>query len=461
MAAGAGYTMNGEPTAYWPIGWPGFLSLAFRAFGSHLWVGLALQVLISTGIAVLVYLIARRVTGSGTVGLVGAVAWTLLPDQLAWTSILGSEPLFAFLLLCGLYALVALDGWRRPAVAGLALGAACVVRPTVLLVPAVLVVILVAHHRRIGAALAEGALLLLVMLAMVAPLTIRNAAVLGAPVLVSTNGGVNLWQGVHADDHYWWPTDPDVNPLAAIDDEVVRDRMGQRLFLEHLATDPAGVAGHAVLKILALYEPPDTAWWWAAGGQPRDWVPIAQQLSAIPYYTFLGLAAVGLTIGWRRWRWGTLVLGGFAAYHSAIFGLFPASDRFRYPLMPVYAVFAGIALVTIADRLWLRTASVAEFRAPDDDDVRRIQPAELGGHTRERRRAQGWRPATQSASLVFPPLVTQLDLIEPARTRHPATSATAGIPGRATRPPSPRSVPGGHGRPRRDRAGGTGPAAAR
>ena len=352
MAAGAGYTMNGEPTAYWPIGWPGFLSLAFRALGPHLWVALAAQVLITTGIAAGVYLIARRMTGSGTVGLVGALAWTLLPDQLAWTSILGSEPLFTLLLLCGLYALVALEGWQRPAIAGLALGAACVVRPTTLLAPAVMVVILVIHRGRIGAALAEGALLLLVMLVVVAPLTIRNAAVLGVPVLVSTNGGVNLWQGVHADDHYWWPTDPEVNPLAAIDDEVARDRMGQRLFLEHLATNPAGVAGHAMLKILALYEAPDTAWWWAAGGQPRAWVRVAQDLSAIPYWLFLGSAAIGLTIGWRRWRWGILVLGGFSAYHTAIFGLFPASDRFRYPLMPVFAVLVGIALVALARRLW-------------------------------------------------------------------------------------------------------------
>ena len=256
MAAGAGYTMNGEPTAYWPIGWPGFLSLAFRALGPHLWVALAVQILITTAIAAGVYLIARRMTGSGTVGLVGALAWTLLPDQLAWTSILGSEPLYALLLLCGLYALVALEGWQRPAIAGLALGAACVVRPTILLAPAVMVVILVIHRGRIRAALAEGALLLLVMLVVVAPLTIRNAAVLGTPVLVSTNGGVNLWQGVHADDHYWWPTDPEVNPLAAIDDEVARDRMGQRLFLEHLATNPAGVAGHAMLKILALLRSP-------------------------------------------------------------------------------------------------------------------------------------------------------------------------------------------------------------
>ena len=398
MAAGAGYTMNGEPTAYWPIGWPGLLSLAFRAFGSHLWVGLALQVVITTAIAVLVYLIAHRLTGSGTVGLVGGLAWTLLPDQLAWTSILGSEPLFALLLLCGLYALIASEGWRRPAIAGVALGAACVVRPTALLVPAIVVIILIVHRRRVGAALAEGALLLLVMLVVVAPLTIRNAAVLGAPVLVSTNGGVNLWQGVHADDRYWWPADPEINPLAAIDDEVARDRMGRRLFLEHLASNPAGVAGHAVLKILALYEPPDTAWWWAAGGQPLAWVTIAQDLSAIPYWLFLGLAAVGLTIGWRRWRWATLVLGGFAAYHSAIFGLFPASDRFRYPLMPVFAVFVGVALVTIQGR-W-RTADrssdrsgpesadlvadrVADrVRPADDDDVRRIEPAELRGHGR-------------------------------------------------------------------------------
>jgi 4-amino-4-deoxy-L-arabinose transferase-like glycosyltransferase len=357
MAAGGGYTINGQPTAYWPIGWPGLLSIFFRIFGAHLWVGLAVQILACAGIAALIFLIGRRVSGSATVGLLGGLAWTLLPDQLAWTSILGSEPVFTLLVLGGLYAFLSLDGWRRPIVAGALLGAACLVRPTVLFFPVVVVMVLILHHRRILSPLAQGALLALAMLVVIAPLTIRNSVVLGSPVLVSTNGGANLWQGVHVDDRYWWSEDPAINPLASIDDEVARDRLGQRLFLEHLVAHPASVAFHGLRKIASLYGPPSSVWWWLTGGHLRAAGALLPAIGNVGYWLFLGLALVGLAIGWRRFRWPTLLLGGFLAYYTAVFAFFPAWDRFRYPLMPVLAVFSGLAISEVASavrRRWIQ-----------------------------------------------------------------------------------------------------------
>lgn len=356
MAAGGGYTMNGQPTAYWPIGWPGVLSILFRVFGAHLWVGLVLQVLLCTGIALLVFLIAHHISGSVMAGMIGGLAWTFLPDQLAWTSILGSEPLFTLLTLCGLYALLFFDGWRRPVIAGALLGAACWVRPTLLFLPVVVVVVLIVQRRRVVAPLAEGALLMLMMLALIAPLTVRNYVVLGSPVLVSTNGGIPLWQGVHVDDSYWWPSDATVNPLAAISDEVARDQLGQRLFLEHLVAHPTTVAVHALRKIAALYSSPSTVWWWLTAGQPLELGTLVDGVSAIAYWLFMAVALIGLAIGWQRWRGSTMLLGGFLAYYTAVFAFFPANDRYRYPMMPVFAIFVGIALFSITKAIQARWA---------------------------------------------------------------------------------------------------------
>jgi 4-amino-4-deoxy-L-arabinose transferase-like glycosyltransferase len=355
LAAGGGYTIHGQPTAYWPMGWPAVLSIFFRILGPHLWVGLLVQVLACTGIAVMAFLIARYVTGSATVGLLAGLAWTLLPDQLAWTAILGSEPVFTLLVLGGLYAFLRLDGWRRPVIAGALLGAACWVRPTVILFPVALVIVLALYQRRLLAPLAQGALLAAAMLAVISPLTIRNAAVLGSPVLVSTNGGVNLWQGVHTDDRYWWSSDPALNPLAPIGDEVARDRLGQRLFIEHLIDHPASVAYHGLRKIATLYSPPADVWWWLTAGHPGS-VAALGAVTGVAYWLFVSLAVIGLVLGWRRFRWPTLLLGSFLVYYTAVFAFFPTGDRFRYPLMPVLAVFAGLAIFEVAGavrRRWI------------------------------------------------------------------------------------------------------------
>jgi hypothetical protein len=69
----------------------------------------------------------------------------------------------------------------------------------------------------------------------------------------------------------------------------------------------------------------------------------------VAYWLFMSLAVIGLVIGWWRFRWPALLLGSFLVYYTAVFAFFPAGDRFRYPLVPLLAVFAGIAIVEVAN----------------------------------------------------------------------------------------------------------------
>jgi hypothetical protein len=348
LAAGNGYTLNGEPTAYWPAGWPVALAAIFRVFGTELWAGLAFQVVVTTAIAAVIVLLAHRVSGSWAVATVAAAAWTILPGELGWTSVLGTEPLFTLLTIGGLSVLAAGTGWRQLVVSGALLGAACWVRPTPILFPVALAVLLIVEHRSWLMPIGKAALVLAVMLVVIAPLTVRNYTKLEALVLVSTNGGVNLWQGVHTDSGYWWPTDPAENPLARVDDEVERDRLGQRLFLRHLAAHPTEVAVHGAAKIAALYGPPTTVWWFVGEGWGDRTATLVKTGASIAYGLFMLLAVAGIAWAWRQRRWAMTLLLGFIVYYSLVWSVFPAWDRFRYPLMPLFAVFAGIAVV----RLW-------------------------------------------------------------------------------------------------------------
>lgn len=63
MAHGMGYLLRGEPTAYWPIGYPFFLSLIFRLSNDSLVAAKVAQVLLSTAIVLMGYWIARRLYG--------------------------------------------------------------------------------------------------------------------------------------------------------------------------------------------------------------------------------------------------------------------------------------------------------------------------------------------------------------------------------------------------------------
>jgi len=77
-------------------------------------------------------------------------------------------------------------------------------------------------------------------------------------------------------------------------------------------------------------------------------VAVIKTSASIAYGLFMLLAVVGIAWTWRQRRWPMTLILGFIVYYSLVWSVFPAWDRFRYPLMPLFAVFVGIALV----RLW-------------------------------------------------------------------------------------------------------------
>jgi hypothetical protein len=348
IADGQGYTLNGDPTAYWPLGWPLVLAGVFWLFGPSLSIAIATQVIATTAIGVFVMLIGWRATGSSRIGLIGALVWTALPDQLVWTSILGSEPIFTLLLTGSIAILLSSATFKRLALGAVIMGFACWVRPTVLLFPFAYSLARWMHSGRLGESAVRGVGMMGVLVLTIMPLTARNYVALGSPVLVSTNGGVNLWQGVHTDTGYWWPTDPTVNPLVEIDDEVARDHLGQRLFLDYAVHNPGDVLRHGVAKVAALYGPTESAWIWHADAFTPETRGIAEGIGTVSYFLFLLLAVLGMALNWRNRSWPVILLVIFVFYYSAVFAVFPAWDRFHYPVMPILAVFVGTAVYSMS-----------------------------------------------------------------------------------------------------------------
>ncbi|MEP7220267.1 MAG: glycosyl transferase, partial [Bacteroidota bacterium] len=73
MAHGAGYAVDGAPTAYWPVGYPAFLGLLVSIFGTSPLPAMLANVALQIGMIAATLGIARRVTGSETVARTAAL----------------------------------------------------------------------------------------------------------------------------------------------------------------------------------------------------------------------------------------------------------------------------------------------------------------------------------------------------------------------------------------------------
>ena len=198
----------GEPTAYYPIGYPAALGAVF-ALVKHtpipdnlVLAGAFFNVFLGVATVALVYQVGRRLFGVG-VGLLAALWLAVFPNLIFHTAAFLTETLFNFLVMAALVVLLS-GSWKGRQLGrgnlllfGALLGLSALVRPiSLLFLPLLPIVWLVAGFgwRR---ALGHSAAVLAVTVAVIAPWTVRNIVVMGAPIIISTNVGDNLCIGHH------------------------------------------------------------------------------------------------------------------------------------------------------------------------------------------------------------------------------------------------------------------------
>jgi 4-amino-4-deoxy-L-arabinose transferase-like glycosyltransferase len=207
IAQGHGYRLlDGEPTAYYPIGYPAVLGALFAVvlhtpIPDHLLkIAAFFQVLLGVATVVLVYHVARRLFGSA-VGLLAALWIAVFPNLIYHTGAFLSETLFNFLVMAGLAAFV-WSGWPRGRLErwqllafGVLLGASALVRPISLIFLPLLPAVWLWAGAGWRRASAQTGLVLVTAVAVIAPWTIRNFIVMDAPVFISLNLGDDLCMG--------------------------------------------------------------------------------------------------------------------------------------------------------------------------------------------------------------------------------------------------------------------------
>lgn len=367
IVSGQGYAFEpGKPSAYWPVGTSAMLAMVYKIFDHGYGPVVILNILIGVATVWLTMSLTRHWLGARA-GLAAGLLMAVWPGQIQFTTILASELPFNLCVMTALFieSRERIGPGVRAVLTGVALAGASYVRPLALLLPAILVWCRLvgpeARRRRPFAVLAEAVVVVIVMAALIAPWTIRNARAFGRPVLISTNGGANLWMGNNPEsDGGYTPLPDEVRGM----DEADRDELLKRRAKQYIVENPGVFVVGIAKKWILLHDRENIGVVWNREGLARVFGPGSltplKVISSGYWWGMLLLAACGVgaalsRLGVLRWLGlPPLVLWAyFAMVHAVVVG----GDRYHYPSVPMIAALAGLGAVAILDHVSKRWTS--------------------------------------------------------------------------------------------------------
>jgi 4-amino-4-deoxy-L-arabinose transferase-like glycosyltransferase len=355
LASGAGFP--DEP--FWqPPLYPWLLGRLYAMFGHTLWAPRLVQAVVGAATAALCCQVAARLSGKRWAGaLAGALValhgslvfydGELLPTSLA---------VFCGALVLWLATRDQQNDWTAAAL-GLAigLGALCVAPLLLLLAPAAWAVSSGRFRRPLVCALAAALV--------IAPVTIHNRVRSGEWILISANGGVNLWIGNNPrSDHTAairpgaeWEALVEEPELLGIHSAGAQSDYFVKRAADWCASSPIACALNLVRKarlLLVARDLPRNEDLYVA----REQSPVLAGLTArvgsfaLPYALLLPLAVGGAALAIRRRRRAELVAVAVAVALAAPCIVFFVTGRYRAPLAPVLCVLAAVLVAEAAER---------------------------------------------------------------------------------------------------------------
>lgn len=348
-----------QPTAYWPVGTPAIYGLLFWALGPSYAAVVTLQVIVGVIVVALSIALARRWFGDVVAVATGWIlgCWPLL---IQYTTILASELFFLLfvLLACWLASLPGRTWLMRGVASGAALAAASYVRPTALIMAPLM--FLKEADQRIDRrrAMLGCVVAILTMAVCILPWTFRNWKVFDRVVLISTNGGTNLWMGNNPNSGTGYMELPQLN----IPNEADRDSFLGRQAKDFIVQDPISFLLRMGKKFVDLHARESIGVVWnakgiARRGGERMLVPL-KVLSSAYWLLILSAAIYGAYVYARTFGPRLLLVCppvAVWAYFALIHSVTVAGDRYHVPSIPFIAMIAAYGICSLWPRPGFKT----------------------------------------------------------------------------------------------------------
>jgi 4-amino-4-deoxy-L-arabinose transferase-like glycosyltransferase len=337
----------GEPSAYWPVGTPFAYSVLYRLFGPGYGSIAILNIVVGALTTLLILELATRWFGPKA-GLIAGLLYAIWPSQIEFTTILASELLFNLLILAGIYFWNRrpVPTWADAAFAGIALAGASYVRPLALILPALFLLWTLARGKW-TALIARAAVTTAVMLVLILPWTIRNYFAFHSLVLVSTNGGANLWMGnsPESSGHYMElpPRPPGMN-------EAEFDNHLGKITKTYIREHPDVFVKRSANRVVNTFDRETIGVDWNKDGLNEHLVRYLKILSTAYWWAMLlgGIIGVGILVA------KTPILKAVLhpavvmwLYFAAVHAVTVSNDRYHFPTIPFIAALAAMTIVTL------------------------------------------------------------------------------------------------------------------
>ncbi|MBN1211644.1 MAG: glycosyltransferase family 39 protein [candidate division Zixibacteria bacterium] len=340
------------------------LGLLYALFGASLWVGRFFGLTLGLGSIILTYLLGRRIFNV-KVGLGAALIQALYPVIIFFESELLLDPLFMVFLQLALYRFMVWrdkGGWGKLIIAGISFGLASITRPTGLVAAGVILLVLLLKDKKINRVnIRTTAGFLVSLVIVIAPVTVRNLIVADDPVLIASQGGINLYIGNN---------DAADGTSAALPEPLginwhIRDitfaaekETGRTLRPGEVSSYWTGKALHWItshpVKFFSLYlKKLYFAFANLEISNNRDIYAFFYnftffRFNPLSFGIILPLAVISAAVAWRRSQTARLLVIIMSIY-LLISSVFFVSARFRLPLLPFYFILAVFGLGVVMD----------------------------------------------------------------------------------------------------------------
>lgn len=363
LVAGRGYTVD-QLLTYFPTAQPVptaargplpvlFLAVFIELFSHPYYPILIATWLLSAGNAVLAYAVILKAAGDRRLALIGGFLTGLHLSEMYVNTTFSycSEPLFMHLLgwsvLLAIITIERRTTWTAVAT-GVCLGAACLARPTVLLLPVVVIGFFAVAHRSNGARLA--AVVCIAFAVVQLPWVWRNQVVFHRAVVTSTLSGYGLYAAAVAardgDIHLsGWSIDRvklwnDMRAELAAEgrsvdsvDEAEFDSVLNKAAREIISKNFSTYLKNAALGTVGI-------WYWTNSGRG---------LYLVQNAIYYALALIGLGLAVRRGEWLLLSLLALPAYAVVMHTPFVPQYRYVLPFTPYVFAFSGLGLLWLVE----------------------------------------------------------------------------------------------------------------